>query len=109
LEHAAPGTESPAKTPADSVRFEVLRRPLVKGDTLYYVGDVPETGSAVWSRGYRVIIDGDWDSSDAPNPDAAAVEVRSIQQQWWVRISYAGRTGWIEVWHHLPHGADACG
>lgn len=107
-DHIDKDAESPPKTRADSQRIAALRRPLAKGDTLYHIGQETEMGDVVWLRGYTAVIANAWAEPEMPDPEAPAVAVRPIQQEWWVRVTYRGRVGWVQVWKHVPDGADGC-
>lgn len=108
MEYAVRWLEPPPKTRADSLRYTSLHRPLAKGDTLYHIGDSTETGYVVWLRGYSTVVNNAWSEPELPDDAAPAVASPPILQEWWVHVTYRGRGGWIQAWHHFPDGADKC-
>lgn len=77
-----------------------------KGDTLWVLSPAVKGGFTVWHKGSLRTVDLVVPKKGAPAPVPEGEEegkglraVRSTPQnaEWWVRIRYGGRTGWIRV------------
>jgi hypothetical protein len=99
---------SPRPGPAGSARRTALRNRLAPGDTIYLIGEVTETGERVWARGVEDTVEAFWSEPAFEKPDAPAVMVRPIEQEWWVHVNVGGRSGWIQAWNRRIDGTDAC-
>lgn len=81
------------------------------GDTLYLVGYIGEGAYRVWWRGHVIELDSGYWREGYPNPDpnADAVLVTPMVSDWWVRVAFGDRRGWIRMDEAKVGGADACG
>jgi len=103
-----PPAQRPRRVQVRYDRWVKIRRPLAVGDTVYLIGEVTEVGERVWFRGVSVTVQAFWAEPTFDDPKAPAALIRPIVHEWWVHISWGGRSGWIQAWNRNIEGTDAC-
>lgn len=82
------------------------------GEIVLVLGHEPESGMWVWMRGQRYLAFDFWDTPLGRSLGYArepGLLLQPLHEEWWVRASYEGRTGWFDAFDTQVWGSDACG